>query len=258
MDNNIGKKFGKWTVISFSYKDNYNHPFYKCKCECGCVKDVDIYRLKYGHSLACARCRYDEKIVPSYIKRLRRIYYNIKQRCYNPKFPKFNDYGGRDISVCDEWKNNIDSFIKWALENGYKDEFSIDRINNDGNYCPENCRWADNETQANNKRTNHYIIYKGKKYTVTTFCKAFNLNRDIINQRINRYGYTNPELLLKKSLTGYKQRTIFATINGERKSIVEWCEQLNLNYSSVYNRIHSYGFTPEEAITKPMKKQFTF
>lgn len=254
MDNNIGKKFGKWTIISFSYKDKYNHPFYKCKCECGCIKDVDIYRLKYGHSLACSRCRYNEKTVPLYIKRLRRIYHNIKQRCYNPKSPKYKDYGGRGVVVCEDWKNNSNLFIEWALNNGYKDEYTIDRIDNNGNYCPENCRWSDIETQANNKRTNHYLFYKGKTYTVSSFCKTFNLNRLVISQRINRYGYDNPELLLKKSLSGYKNRKLFATINGKKKSIVEWCEQLKINYSSVYNRIHRYGFSPEKAITTPIKK----
>lgn len=254
MDNNIGKKFGKWTVLSFSYKDNYNHFFYKCKCECGFVKDVDIYRMKYGHSLCCSRCSYDSKIVPSYIKKLRRIFNNFKQRCYNPKSPRYKNYGARGIIVCDEWKNNCDLFIEWALNNGYKDGLSIDRIDNDGIYSPQNCRWVDNVVQANNKSTNHIIFYKGEKYTISTFCKKFNLNVYKIRERINRYGFTEPELLLKESLLGYRKKKIFATINGVEKPVIDWCIELNLNYRTIYNRIHRYGFTPEKALLIPIKK----
>lgn len=259
MDNNIGKKFGKWTVISFSYKDKYNHPFYKCKCECGNESDVDIYRMKYGHSLACHRCRYNDMIVPLHIKRLRNILSKMKQRCYNPKEPSYKNYGGRGIIICDEWLKGSDNFIEWALKNGYSDELTIDRIDVNGNYEPSNCRWASQETQANNKRDNKIIIYKKEKYTLSQFCKKFNLNYKTVNARINTYGYTNPDDLLKPKLVEkikkaqQKKSKYFVTLNGKTKSISEWCREFNLSYSTVINRILVHNYTPEEAITKKLK-----
>lgn len=259
MDNNIGKKFGKWTVISFSYKDKYNHPFYKCKCECGYENDVDIYRMKYGHSLACPRCRYNDRIVPLYIKRLRNIFGNMKARCLNSQNPSYKYYGGRGIKIYDDWLKNSNSFIEWALKNGYSDELTIDRIDNKGNYEPKNCRWVSQEIQMNNKRNNHIIFYKNEKYTISQFCKKFNLNYNTINARINEYSYTNPEDLLKPKLVekikkAQRMKTkYFVTLNGKRKSISEWCKEFNLSYSTVINRILVHNYTPEEAITKKLK-----
>lgn len=83
--------------------------------------------------------------------RLYVIHNNMHARCYNPKNKRFNRYGGRGIKICDEWLHNLKAFGDWALANGYSPELTIDRINNDGDYCPENCRWVDIKTQANNK-----------------------------------------------------------------------------------------------------------
>ena len=95
-------------------------------------------------------------------KRILGILNGMKQRCYNPKSQRYNRYGGRGIKICDEWRNNPQAFVDWSMNNGYADNLSIDRINNDGDYEPGNCRWTTNKVQQNNKSTNILITYNGK------------------------------------------------------------------------------------------------
>ena len=128
--------------------------------------------------------------------RLNRIYSHMKERCYNPKSNRFNLYGGRGITICDEWLNKeIEyypctkgwlAFEKWALENGYKDNLTIDRIDVNKGYSPENCRWVTNKVQCNNRRSNHLITYKGKTQNLQEWCKILNLDYDRIERRINK------------------------------------------------------------------------
>lgn len=94
------------------------------------------------------------------------------RRCDEKNSEKNPRYGGRGIEVCDEWKADFRTFESWAKSHGYRDDLSIDRINNDGNYCPENCRWADEIIQQNNKSNNHIVEYNGKKYTVAELARA--------------------------------------------------------------------------------------
>ena len=96
------------------------------------------------------------------INKIRKRFYGIKSRCYNENCPNYEDYGGRGIKICDEWLSNINNFINWSLENGFREDFSIDRIDVNGNYEPNNCRWVDRKIQANNKRD---VVIKNLKRT---------------------------------------------------------------------------------------------
>ena len=98
----------------------------------------------------------------------------------------YKDYGGRGIEICDEWKNNFQSFKTWAIENGYKEGLSIERINNDGNYEPSNCKWATAKEQANNRRSNRKIYYDGKLYNVTALAEKLHINSNTLFTRLNR------------------------------------------------------------------------
>jgi hypothetical protein len=108
------------------------------------------------------------------------------QRCTNPNAHAYKNYGGRGISVCDEWLNSPSAFVEWAKQNGYKNWLTIDRIDNNGNYCPENCRWADRLTQANNSRKNKKYEYKGSVYTASQLASMSSVSSSTIARRIKQ------------------------------------------------------------------------
>lgn len=117
-------------------------------------------------------------------KRLRKIWGSMHERCERKKHTYYQHYGGRGIYVCEEWREYM-PFAKWAFMNGYKDNLTIDRIDNDGCYSPDNCRWVTYKEQANNKRTNRIVEYNGEKYTVTQLAKKANIKKTTLKERLN-------------------------------------------------------------------------
>lgn len=117
-------------------------------------------------------------------KRLKNIFGGMKTRCYNKKDKRYPDYGGRGIQICREWMKSYHLFEKWALENGYSDELSIDRINNNGNYEPSNCRWATQKEQSNNGRHNVVIKYKGEVKTLVEWVETLELSYSMVSKRL--------------------------------------------------------------------------
>ena len=186
--NLIGMRFGKLKVIELETSENGNIKW-KCLCDCGNVKIVPSKYLLAGNVRSCGCLR--NKFVVSCEKREKLSHtriYNIwtlmKGRCYNIKNRGYKDYGGRGITVCDEWKNDFQKFYDWAMENGYSDELSIDRIDNNGNYEPSNCRWTDVITQANNKRSNTIIEYNGEKKTLAEWSREIGINYNVLKDRL--------------------------------------------------------------------------
>lgn len=187
----IGKKFGRLTVIKYYGSNKYGRSLWLCQCECGNEKVILGNSLLSKSTLSCG-C-YNKEIIKkvnskhnmSNIK-LYKIWGAIKTRCYNKNFIYYNNYGGRGIIMCDEWKNDFSKFYIWAIENGYKDGLTIDRINNNGNYEPSNCRWMTRPEQNNNMRKNIIINYNGKEKTITQWATEFNLNRTALYYRIKR------------------------------------------------------------------------
>lgn len=118
-------------------------------------------------------------------KRLRQIWRDMKQRCGNISHKRYCDYGGRGISVCSQWSNSFYDFYKWAIENGYDDSLTIDRIDNDKDYCPENCKWSTYKEQGNNRRSCHYITYNGETHTINEWGEINHINPTTIRTRIH-------------------------------------------------------------------------
>lgn len=128
--------------------------------------------------------------------RLYRIWLGMKSRCNNPNVKTYCDYGGRGIKVCDEWSNYL-QFKKWAINSGYADNLSIDRIDNNGDYCPDNCRWSTNLEQGNNKRNNHILTFNGVSKTMAEWAREKGINYHTLKRRINTYGYSVEDALTK-------------------------------------------------------------
>ena len=134
--------------------------------------------------------------------RLYRIWLNIKNRCSNPKSDRFKDYGGRGINVCEEWKKDFKSFHDWSISNGYDDDLTIDRIDNDGNYEPSNCRWVTAMEQANNSRKCHVIEFNGESHNMTEWSKILGIPRYVLSNRINTYGWDIERAFTTKVMNG--------------------------------------------------------
>lgn len=189
MKNYIGEKYGKLTILEFMYKKN-SHYYYKCKCDCGNEKIIALASLRNGNTKSCG-CYHKEVCIKkfkkdhndlSYIsrKRLHTIWNHMKYRCYSKKCSNYKNYGGRNIKICDEWKD-FNNFYNWALKNGYQNNLSIDRIDNDKNYEPKNCRWITIQEQQKNRRNNVIIRHNNKVYTIKDLADLYGIKNELLH-----------------------------------------------------------------------------
>ena len=191
LDTLIGKVFGRLTVISAERRKQGTHYriYCKCQCECGNIKEIVYDALRIGKTKSCGcnrKSKQDKLKLCQEIKlKLYKIYYSIKTRCYNRKTYIYKYYGGKGIKICDEWLNNFNNFYQWALANNYRINFSIDRININDNYCPENCRWIPRNEQNNNKGNNLAITINNETKTLSQWCKKYHANYSVVLKRIN-------------------------------------------------------------------------
>ena len=147
-----GNKYGKLTVIKFDHSNDGNS-YWLCKCECGKETVARGSHLKTGNTKSCG-CLSNTRNVKHNLTytRLYKTWTNMKGRCYNKKDKNYKHYGGRGIKICDEWRNNFINFYNWSITHGYRDDLTIDRIDVNGNYEPENCRFITIKEQQSNKR----------------------------------------------------------------------------------------------------------
>lgn len=193
----IGTEVNGFLVLDSYHKQSptgkSSHTRYTVKClSCGAVSDKESTNVLNGNAV----CDCSKKVRPHAIqnKRLYNVYSMMKKRCYNEKDERYARYGGRGISICDEWLNSYDAFAEWALANGYDKGLTIDRVDNDGDYCPENCRWATAVQQQNNKSNNHRIEYGGRTMTAAEWGRVTGINPITIIKRVRR-GWSAGEAL---------------------------------------------------------------
>jgi hypothetical protein len=191
MENDLtGKRFGRLTVICRNGVNNHRAIIWSCLCDCGKTVDVIGSSLRSGHTKSCGCLHRDIKTKHGeYDSRLYRVWNSMKQRCDNPNNHNYKWYGAKGIRVCGEWKE-FNGFRNWAVANGYDStaqirECTLDRISNNGDYEPSNCRWISMAEQNRNKSYHRYVEYKGEVYTVTQLAAKVGMNKDTLVYRLN-------------------------------------------------------------------------
>lgn len=181
-----GQKFGRLEAQKYLGKSKW-----LCLCDCGNFCNVCAYSLKSGNTKSCG-C-YNKEIAistnttHSFSKtKLYGVWLGMRRRCHNQNDKKYNLYGGRGITVCPAWRNDFKIFYDWAINNGYAETLTIDRIDVNGNYEPNNCRWVNWKEQARNKRNNHIVEINNQKLTLVEFAEKYHLNYSTVLTNIHR------------------------------------------------------------------------
>lgn len=208
LNDRTGERYGRLVVLKRGpdkiLKSGRKVVQWECLCDCGNTTLVTTTSLGGGLTKSCG-CLNDEKRKDPKIKhhthghrneRIYEIWHGMKARCYNPSSDSYNNYGFRGITVCEEWKNNFQNFYDWAIKNGYQDNLSLDRKDNNLGYSPENCRWITQKEQQRNKRNNRLLTYKGETHCLAEWEEITGINRSTISTRIDKLGWT-----IEKALT---------------------------------------------------------
>lgn len=190
-----GERFGKLTVLSFTGKTVPGRgAIWLCRCDCGNYREVGTNHLNYGQITMCKECVKAERQlransiteIRNKRNKLRSVWNNMKYRCFNPKCSEYKHYGGRGIKVCEKWAEDYNSFHEWALANGYSEGMTIERIDVNKDYCPENCRFIIRREQSYNKRNSRRITYNGKSISVGLLAYELGLDSQTVSNCLRR------------------------------------------------------------------------
>ena len=192
MEDLTGRDVGYWHVICYA-GNVHNRPYFACLCTCGVVRIVNGSSLKRGKSSSCgcmtALKMREKSTVRTHGLSLHPLYLNVysslKQRCSDPKMPCYKNYGARGIKLCDEWANDFTKFYDWMIGHGWYAgcNLTIDRIDPDGNYCPENCRLASHKEQANNRRCTIFLTLNGEKKSISEWSEICGISYNTLRSR---------------------------------------------------------------------------
>lgn len=186
-----GKRFGNLVAIRYDHSKTQKCgscvQYWLFRCDCGKEKIILKQNVVRGRIVSCGCQQHKLKHGMAYT-RIHKIWHGIKQRCLNKNNNRFKYYGARGIKICDEWKNDFVSFLNWANSSGYSDDLTIDRIDVNGDYCPDNCKWSTQKEQVRNCRRNKIINYNGEKYCISELAEKQGINYFTLYSRIKR-GY---------------------------------------------------------------------
>jgi hypothetical protein len=258
-----GHVFGRLTALYPHHQGDDGAWFWLCKCECGNEILCDLGRLNSGNTQSCGcykRDRTSETFRTHGMTntKLGKVFKGMKQRCSNPKHSSYKNYGGRGIRVCEEWLTDSSSFFEWAVDNGYVEGLVIDRIDNNGPYSPENCRWTTYTENGRNRRDTVFLTLDGKTQDIGTWGEKLGIKPKTIANRL-RAGHTTEEALSTSFLKSGPRvgsppickssaTKIRLTHNGITKTIKEWSSFLGIGTSTIYFRI-SKGYPVEDVLS---------
>lgn len=235
-----GMTFGDLKVVERAENSPGGLTRWKCVCEkCGNERIVFASKLKKGTATMCNECRRKQMVIHglSY-DRIYPVWQAIIRRCENPDNDHYKDYGGRGISVCEEW-HDPNKFAQWAYENGFQPDAkrgscTIERRDVNGDYCPENCYWADMEVQGRNKRDNRIIEHNGERLTLVEWSERCGILASTITRRLS-LGWTVEDALFRppKKKAGNKKAVICKNDGKVYASLIEACVHYGLSYDKV-------------------------
>lgn len=237
-------------------------------CDCGNITYLPTCEISRGRTQSCGcyalevqkrprpqQCKYMGARLKDGRARISSIWKGMMSRCYNPSAYGYKNYGGKGIQVCSEWHDPL-VFQEWAYNSGYSDNLTIDRLDNDKDYCPENCRWVTMFEQAQNKSTCVYLEYQGKRQNLSSWARELGISEEMIGSRI-KAGWPISDALTTPSgqIPNFKKNVKFAYIeyNNELHSIPDWSEITGIPAGTIRWRYHK-GWSPEDILTKPVQK----
>lgn len=267
-----GQKYGRLELLSKTKKNG--RIFWLCKCDCGNEKVIraDAIGVRtfscgcYGKQVLDAQ--HKKKLRQKYVDldsnkdsdyyRLYHTWGHMKYRCYNPNNNVYDLYGGRGIDVCEEWKNDYQKFKNWALANGWRKdakgmEQSIDRIDPDKGYSPENCRWVNASTQALNKRNNFMINVNGETHSITEWGRIKNIYPEVIRKRYRKYGIRGEQLFhpIPRSVKYANNDTVL--FHGKSIPVVDLSRKYGIDDSTLRHR-YKRGWRDDKLVEQPQHK----
>lgn len=243
----VGSQFNNWRVIEILPVPHKGHHKALCECICGKQQAVSIHKLRYELSKGCKSCSNKRKSHSDYKSREYGIYRDMKQRCLNSKNKAFCNYGARGITICQRW---LDSYSNFLEDMGRSPTLAhtLDRIDVNGNYTPENCRWALRKEQNRNRRNTIYVTYEGHEYDLATLCDTLSVKYSVVKERLV-LGHT-----IEDALTAPIKNRKPITINGVTKTSAGWesAEGCTISRTTIEQRIKS-GWDPFTAVFTPRR-----
>ena len=249
-----GQRFGLLTVLSIQPRTKANDDRWLCKCDCGNYKVKFSYTLRNQKSPSCGcitgelirKSKYTHQDINS---KEYRAWGHMKSRCYNKLVERYKDYGGRGITVCAEWFDSYENFLEDMGRCPHKD-WTLDRIDPDGNYTKSNCRWATQLIQANNKTDNRYLEHEGVKMSLSDWARELNINRKSLSRLLDVHKFT-----LKEVIGGKRGKTWqkLITFNGETLNIKQSSEKLQMSNANFTRS--EYKSMPNEKVVEIFYKR---
>lgn len=182
--------------------------------------------------------------------KLHNVFNGMKQRCYDPNHVRYGKYGGKGITICDEWLRDFMSFYDWCMENGWKEGLTVDRIDHDLGYSPDNCRIVSYAVQSNNLSNNRMVTWRGRTQTITQWSRETGLRFNTIKNRIKN-GWDMDDVMTKpaRKINYQHESKHMIEWNGKTQSLTEWSKELDIHYDILYTRVIRDGWDLDRAFS---------